>query len=231
MAFRSVHVPYVGSPTLRNNCSSSDPTSVCYHGPSLDSRQLDYFACIVGIDNAVGRMRAAVRQYRDDWQNTIVVFTSDNGPESIQNEGAGSAGGLRGTKGSLFEGGIRLPCLLEWPVKIHTNLVSNALTAIHDLPATLESVITNNAPKAFRDGISLLQVIDAPQTFQRPFPLVICSHGSPEAVNLGVICPDVVVIDPTGTWKLIISRSKVNSANVGKLIVSGLYSIPQSSFR
>ena len=227
MAFRSVHVPYVGSPTLRNNCSSSDPTSVCYHGPSLDSRQLDYFACIVGIDNAVGRMRAAVRQYRDDWQNTIVVFFSDNGPERPALDGAGSAGGLKGFKRSLFEGGIRLPCVFEWPAMIQTNLISTVLTTVEDLPTTFEAVITNGHPLTHRDGINLLQLINAPQTFQRSTPHVVCAYVSPALANSGVLCSNFCIIEPTGTWKLMVSRKHSTGPGSSGLVATGLYNIPQ----
>jgi len=227
-----VHVPYVGSPTLRANCSSDDPSSFCINGSQLTSKQLDYFSCIYGIDVAVGRVRAALQQYRTDWQNTILIVTSDNGPEKPANDGSGSTGGLKGWKRSLFEGGIRLPFLLNWPQRIARNTVSAALTALEDLPATLELIITNGQPQAQRDGVDLRAIIDAPDTFVRAAPVFVCGPVAPSLANSGVICPEFCVIDPSGTWKLIVSRTNaLDSTGHSPLIAEGLYSIAENEAR
>ena len=226
MAFRSVHMPYVASPAFRDLCALGNASAICYNGPTLSSRQLDYFGCVHGIDVAVGRMRQALRQYRTDWEDTILVFSSDNGPVSPKNGGAGSTGGLRGWKRSLFEGGIRLPFVLEWPKMISQNLVSTALTTIEDIPTTMELLITGNNPQVHRDGINLVDVINSPSNYVRPTPHIVCSSVDPALANSGVICPSFCVIDPTGTWKLIVSRSNPTSVSVGKLVVTGLYNIP-----
>ena len=76
-------------------------------------------------------------------ENTLVIFTSDNGP----NLGAGgSAGNLRGVKGSTFEGGVRVPCLMRWPGKIPSKRVIGEPSAIMDLLPTLVTLAGGNIP-------------------------------------------------------------------------------------
>lgn len=67
--------------------------------------------------------------------NTLVVFTSDNGPQ-LNVEGHGSAGPLRDGKWTNFEGGIRVPCLMRWPGKIPAGSVNNEITGIIDMLPT-----------------------------------------------------------------------------------------------
>jgi membrane-anchored protein YejM (alkaline phosphatase superfamily) len=222
VAFRCVHVPYVASPELRANCSSAAPDSICNQGPTLNSRQLDYAGCLSAIDTAVGRVRALLKVRRPlDWENTILVFASDNGPETVRLDGSGSSGGLVGMKRSLFEGGIRTPCLVEWPAVIHSNIVSNALVTINDLPATLEAVLTNNHPLTKRDGRSLLPLFQSPATFQRDNYVVVCNADN-SAVNR-LICPSLAVMDPTGTYKLMVARQNPLSRRASTAVAIGLY--------
>jgi len=227
VAFRSVHVPYIASPQLRANCSSADPSSVCISGQTLTSKQLDYHGCIVAIDLAVGRVRDALRTYRKDWQNTIVVFASDNGPEIPSLDGAGSAGGLRGMKRSLFEGGIRVPMIFEWPARIKQNAVSNALVSLLDLPTTFEAIALGGASSTvYRDGESLLPLIDAVgSAWTRKRPVIVCSYVDNSHVAQGYICPQLAIIDTTGTWKLIVQRGKPRSAVHPGISPIGLYSL------
>ena len=77
--------------------------------------------------------------------NTIVIFTSDNGPERlaydrIQNYSHKSMGELRGLKRDIWEGGHRVPFIIRWPGKINAGHVSNEVISQVDLLATLAKI-------------------------------------------------------------------------------------------
>lgn len=88
-----------------------------------------YKYAVQEIDWSVGQVLAALKENGID-ENTVVIFTSDNGPT------LGSAKPLRGKKGSTFEGGMREPALMRWPGKIPAGLVSNELLTTMDLLPT-----------------------------------------------------------------------------------------------
>jgi hypothetical protein len=103
MAFHEPHLPFIGAPWLR------DPL---LQGPlhNMPNNQLaaDYIAAVAAMDQAVGRARAALKKAGRDL-DTLVFFSSDNGPEEPSKGGYGSTNGLKGLKRSLFEGGHRVP--------------------------------------------------------------------------------------------------------------------------
>jgi arylsulfatase len=96
-------------------------------------------------------------------ENTIVVFTSDNGatylPE-VDFEFFASVGPLRGLKGSLYEGGIRVPLIVRWPGKIPAGTETDVLTGLEDwLPTLLELTGVETKSPAGIDGVSLAPVL------------------------------------------------------------------------
>lgn len=128
-------------------------------------------AMIAALDDAVGRILAALDEAgaRED---TIVLFSSDNGPsresrnwlggEEISYEG-GSAGGLRGAKGSVFEGGIRVPGILSWPAQLPSGTESPLVGLMMDLLPTLLHATDGTPPDLPEvDGISLLDALRDP---------------------------------------------------------------------
>src|SRR5690606_39916902 len=70
-------------------------------------------------------------------ENTLVVFTSDNGPWRNYGNHAGSSGGLREGKTTSWEGGQRVPCIMRWPEVIPAGTVCNQLASTIDLLPTL----------------------------------------------------------------------------------------------
>jgi len=92
------------------------------------------------IDWGVGEILKALKDLGID-ENTLVVYTSDNGPA------AGSAGPLRGKKGSTWEGGMREPCVMRWPAKIPARSTCSEVATIMDLLPTLVKLAGGAAPK------------------------------------------------------------------------------------
>jgi N-acetylgalactosamine-6-sulfatase len=100
-----------------------------------------FYASVTDLDRQVGRLLARLDELGLA-QNTLVLFSSDNGPEDIHirnasHSGIGSAGPFRGRKRSLYEGGVRVPFLARWPARIAPGRVDNGavLTAVDFLPS------------------------------------------------------------------------------------------------
>jgi len=89
--------------------------------PDLDQKSANHYGELVAMDRSMGTLRKALREM-EIADNTLLVFCSDNGglpgikPETV--------GGLRGNKGSLFEGGIRVPAIIEWPARVKPRVTS-----------------------------------------------------------------------------------------------------------
>jgi arylsulfatase A len=105
---------------------------------------------VVQGDRTVGKLLKALNDIgqRD---NTIVIFTSDNGPapyayERVRKFGHRSTGPFRGLKGDLWEGGHRMPFILRWPGQVKPGRVSNALISQIDLMATLSAIAGQTLP-------------------------------------------------------------------------------------
>ncbi|RPD41099.1 sulfatase family protein [Chitinophaga barathri] len=93
-------------------------------------------------------------------KNTLVIFTSDNGPWLNYGNHAGSTGGLREGKGTSFEGGQRVPCIMQWPGHIPAGTVTNKVASTIDVLPTVATVCGANLPKNKIDGISILSLLN-----------------------------------------------------------------------
>ena len=87
------------------------------------------------IDWSVGQILETLRRL-DLAQNTLVVFTSDNGPWLVMGRRGGSPGLLREGKGTTFEGGMRVPTIMWWPGTVDPGQTTQALGSVLDLLAT-----------------------------------------------------------------------------------------------
>ena len=150
-----------------------------------------YAAMITRMDRDVGRLLDLLRELQLD-EKTIVVFTSDNGPLYDRLGGTdtdffNSAAGLRGRKGSYYEGGFRVPCLVRWPGRIAAGSTSDRVTGFEDwLPTLLElSGAAGKTPPEL-DGISFAPTLLGSSQEPRPFlyresP----GYGGQQAVRVG----------------------------------------------
>ncbi len=164
--FHAPHLPVVAGPTHR--AIYQDQPAAAQH----------YYGCITAMDEQVGRLRAKLRELGVE-RNTMLWFSSDNGPEGRRYNGNnGSAGPFRGRKRSLFEGGVRVPGLLIWPAKIAAPRVVKMPCCTSDYFPTVLDVLGHRMkglPEPV-DGISLLGVIEGKMT-SRPVPIAFESRG------------------------------------------------------
>lgn len=110
------------------------------------------------IDWSVGEIMKTLRKEGLD-QNTLVIFTSDNGPWLSFGKHAGNAGGLREGKGTSFEGGQREPCIMRWPGTIPAGSICNKIGATIDLLPTIAEICKADLPKQKIDGVSILPLL------------------------------------------------------------------------
>ncbi|MEM6671440.1 MAG: sulfatase [Planctomycetota bacterium] len=115
------------------------------------SRRGLYGDVIEEIDASVGRIVASLERH-GALENTLLIFTSDNGPWLQYGRNGGSAGPLRGGKGTNYEGGQRVPCVLHWPARLAPgSVVRDVVTAMDVLP-TLAAFAGVEPPERTIDG-------------------------------------------------------------------------------
>ena len=144
--FHAVHKKYIATPPFDSQYSSK----------LLSKQDIDYFGAISALDAAVGRLRSVLQDLGIS-SNTMLWFTSDNGPAV---RSPGNTAGLRGKKGSLFEGGIRVPGIIEWPGKINGNRQINNPVVTNDfLPTVCDALGISPPTDRQLDGESILPLL------------------------------------------------------------------------
>lgn len=115
---------------------------------------------IMELDATVGRIIKTLKDL-NEWDNTLLIFTSDNGPhpatEEITIHGHKPAGDLRGQKADIWEGGHRVPFIASWPGTIREGTVSDQMVCLVDLLATCADMINEPLPsEAGEDTLSMI---------------------------------------------------------------------------
>ena len=113
-----------------------------FRGKSTNGRFGDW---VEEVDWSVGELLTTLRDLQLE-QQTLVIFTSDNGPWLIKGPDGGSAKPLRGGKGSTWEGGVRVPTIAWWPGKIQAGTVCDAVAGTIDMLPTLLSLAGRPVP-------------------------------------------------------------------------------------
>lgn len=112
------------------------PEALSQYDSIRNKKRRTFAAMVTELDNAVGSVVAALKE-KQEFENTLIFFTSDNGgPEGL---GANN-GPLRDGKGSLYEGGVHVPAIVHWPGKIPAGKKADGIMHIVDLLPTLLSV-------------------------------------------------------------------------------------------
>jgi len=168
--------------------------------PNEPQRSPTYAAMIESMDDAVGALLDALDRLKLA-DNTIVIFTSDNGGNmhsDVNGVPPTSNAPLRGGKATMFEGGVRVPCVIAWPGVVKPGSRTGALVQSEDFyPTLLDALGLKPAPKQPFDGVSILPALRGREMPPRPvfqyFP-----HAPPVPDWLP---PSVSVHE--GDWKLI----------------------------
>lgn len=146
-------VVWFGNPHVPHEALSADKQLYA----SLSEKDQNYYGEITGIDRNVGKLRAALRELKIA-DNTILWYCSDNGGAA----GPKSTGNLRGSKGTLWEGGLRVPGLVEWPARIAKPFATDVPCSTLDIYPTVLAATGAVAPKQINplDGVNLLPLFD-----------------------------------------------------------------------
>ena len=151
VAYNAPHWPYQPPDrpsTARDNGRHLTPFD------SATSTRADYVAMLERVDRGVGEILGALDRLGLR-QNTLVIFTNDNGGEWLSRNAP-----LFHHKGSVWEGGIRVPALVRWPARIPANRVSRQVGITMDLTATILAAAGVAVPaEARHEGIDLLPMI------------------------------------------------------------------------
>lgn len=155
--FHTPHLPVVAGPKYAAMYSE------------YDTFEMNYYGSVTAMDEQVGRLRAALKE-AGLAENTMLWFGSDNGPEgSARNPG--SAAHFKGRKRSLYEGGIRVSGILDWPARVKPGTVTEFPSVTSDyLPTITAALGIEMVETGSLDGISLLPVISGELT-QREQPI------------------------------------------------------------
>jgi arylsulfatase A-like enzyme len=146
--------PFFGADTSAPNFTKSGPYLSQPHPKAA------VVAMMRVLDDHVGQIMRKLQELHLD-ENTLVIFTSDNGPSPEGGKNLAyfnSSGGLRGAKRDLYEGGIRMPFIARWPDQVKAGTVSQQLVAFWDLLPTFTEMAGLKTP-ANTDGLSILPTL------------------------------------------------------------------------
>ena len=161
--FHTPHLPVVAGPRYQAMYAKFPPYEQHYYG------------CITAMDEQMGRLRKSLKEWNIH-RNTLLWFCSDNGPEGVTGKAPGSAGPFRGRKRSLYEGGIRVPALCEWPEVITTKRETDFPACTSDYLPTILEIVKRQSVVSRRpiDGTSLLPLLRETASsaeLKRPYPI------------------------------------------------------------
>ena len=162
--FHTPHLPCVAGPKY----------AAMYKDQGFQMQQ--YAGCITAMDEQMGRLRDKLKELGIN-DNTILWFTSDNGPEG-SDKAPGSAGNYRGRKRSLNEGGVRVAGLMTWPDRIEKPMVIDTAVVTSDYLATVIDALGLKAPESSNklDGVSMIPLLEGKE-LKRPCPIGFASQS------------------------------------------------------
>jgi arylsulfatase A-like enzyme len=170
-----------------------------------DPNPLNAYTCVIEhIDSEVGRIIKTIKDLKLD-KNTIVIYTTDNGPWLPFKHHGGSAGPLREGKGTTFEGGQRVPCVMWGPSRIPANTVCDELMGTIDLLPSLAAITKRKiSSKKKIDGLDASNLILGTGSTPRKEFLHYTSRGELEGIR-------------SGEWKLL--RKKPRNKKQAEMVM------------
>jgi arylsulfatase A-like enzyme len=166
---------------------SEDPDRSQFAAKPWPAVEIGFASMVARLDRDVGKLLAQL-EAQGLAQNTVVIFTSDNGPHQEGGHDGNffdSNGPLRGFKRDLTDGGIRVPFIARWPGRIKAGTTSDHLAYLGDFMATAAE-ITGGALPAGLDSVSFLPALLGREQAQHPFLYwEFYENGSGQAVRFG----------------------------------------------
>ena len=145
-----------------------------------------YAAMVTRMDREIGRILALLEELGLA-DNTLVMFSSDNGPTFNGGTDSAffeSAGPLRGLKTMLYEGGIRVPMIARWPGKIEPGSVTDHVSAFWDVLPTITDIVGCDSPAGI-DGLSFLPTLLGKEKEQEKHKFLYWEYSGKQAVRMG----------------------------------------------
>jgi len=144
-----------------------------YVSPEFEGKSANglYGDVIEEIDFNTGRVLDALKTNGVD-ETTLVVFSSDNGPWLLHGDHGGSAKPLRDGKGSTYEGGQRVPCIMRWPAKIPAGTVCSEIVTAMDMLPTFAAITSAKLPADLRckpDGYDIQNLMTGGPEEKTPY--------------------------------------------------------------
>ncbi len=130
--------------------------------------------------------------------NTLVIFTSDNGPWLSYGEHSGSSGGLREGKGTVWEGGVRVPCFMRFPGRLDAGSTSDAMFLTIDLLPTIVKLVGGQLPSLPIDGLDVWDLVRGVPGARNPHPAYAYYYEANELQ---------AVVNGDGRWKLVLPHT------------------------
>ena len=170
-----------------------------------------YGDVMMEIDWSVGEILKTLKENSID-EKTLVIFASDNGPALNFGKWGGSAGPLREGKGTMWEGGARVPCIMRWPEKISQNQNISNIAGTIDIYPTIAEIVGEREIRNKIDGVSLMTIL----------------NGEPNANprdELFYYYGENLIAVRKGNWKLVFPHEHRSYINVepGKNLHPGPY--------
>ena len=150
LAHSMPHVPLYASPDFKGKSARG------LYGDTIEE-----------IDWSVGEVLKTLKEQGID-ENTLVIFTSDNGPWTSKGDQGGSALPLRGHKNQTFEGGFRVPMIAQWPGKIKAGVVTDKLASTIDILPTLAYLTDAELPEKEIDGKNMWSLLSGNEKAKSP---------------------------------------------------------------
>ena len=177
-----LYLPYT-LPHGKYEIPADAPEVETYKQKNWPQQIKNYAAMITRADRTVGKILSLLDQLQLD-DNTIVFYTSDNGPNKPMRKPLGSGGPFRGTKRQLYEGGLRAAMVARWPGKIASAQTSDFVWDMRDVFPTLCDLAGAATPKNL-DGISVLPTLLGKPQQQREHLYWEIHHPFHQAVRMG----------------------------------------------
>ncbi len=145
---------------------------------ALKAAEQEHYGELVSMDKSIGTLRKGLRDMNIS-DNTLVWFNSDNG--GLKAFGPATVGGLKGYKGEMYEGGLRVPAIIEWPAVIKNEHISDFPAATMDIFPTIADIagLPQSSMVHPVDGISITQLFEKEMGLRtKPIPFRMDNKGA-----------------------------------------------------